>query len=118
MTLADRIRNSGVSDEIEGDVTPLEVVGELKRIYLSNDSDALLELRDAFIESEAGTMEASEDIIKTVDKNLDWYSQINDAVLRTGREISMFVRSLGHAKKVTGPVCDFYRQTTNYYPDF
>lgn len=125
VSIADRIRDSDRINEEdladEDNVTFIEVAKELRLIYADNNINKLKELYDAVLELEASSLGVPKEdpaATRSANMHLDWISQVADIMLRQGIEDEVFFQDLGHSKRITYPICDFFRRTIGYEPDF
>src|SRR3989338_6904591 len=118
MTVADKVREAKPTDY-------REIADEMKLHYVHDDGDRLHVLYRAFLEREArladvqltdlGKIDPA--VQKSIKRQMDWYAQVADAMLRLGSD-NLDPHHLKHSRILTGPVCDFFRTTMCYEPDF
>ena len=87
-------------------------------LYINDDVGGLRDLYGAFCEMETKSPSNDrEGVHRTVLNYMDWFSQVTDETIKLGRNDIEF-SNFGHSRRLTGPVCDFFRQMTGYEPDF
>lgn len=116
VSFLDKLREADAESYIKMDLE--ELPEEIKWLYVADDKKGLVELYNTLYQNETRFSDTPTDEIRNEILNyMDWFSQAADAMLKLGKD-GISLHHLGHSKRITGPICDFFRQTTGYEPNF